>query len=166
MEDMKLARYGAFDNKEHEEMVSRPKNEERVLRHYGEFPHELLNKQVYKYLFSTHHSKSSLINHYTSHGSMTFIERDYLYRKARSRNMSLGLSMSCSSPAAALQQPCILLLFIMFRLYLSLSCCPPPPPSALNPPLHIPPFTTWLCLHFCLASFYKYVGIKVWKLRH
>ena len=53
---MKLDKYGSFDNKKHEEMVWRPKNEEMVLSPYGEFPYELLNKQVCKYLFSTHHS--------------------------------------------------------------------------------------------------------------
>ena len=71
---MKLDKYGSFDNKKHEEMVWRPKNEEMVLSPYGEFPYELLNKQVCKYLFSTHHSKASLLNHYISLGPMSFIE--------------------------------------------------------------------------------------------
>ena len=72
---MKLDKYGSFDNKKHEEMVSRPKNEEMVLSPYGEFPYEMFNKQVCKYLFSTHHSKASLLNHYISLGPMSFIER-------------------------------------------------------------------------------------------
>lgn len=77
MREMKIARCGAFDNKEHEEMVSRPAKEEMVHGHYEEFSHELFNKEVYvcsinKYIFSTH-SKSSLLNYYTSHGPMNFI---------------------------------------------------------------------------------------------
>lgn len=37
------------------------------------YVHGLDNKQILEYLFSNHYSKSSLINHYTSYGSMNFV---------------------------------------------------------------------------------------------
>lgn len=48
---IKSARYGAFDNKELEEMVSGPEKEEVTHGHYEEFSYELMNKKICNYLF-------------------------------------------------------------------------------------------------------------------
>ena len=63
---MKLAKTGIFDNKVHEEMEPNTKKNLHV--------HRLDKKiKIPKYLFSTHHSTSSLICHYSSQWPINFV---------------------------------------------------------------------------------------------
>ena len=72
--DIKVARNGAFDNKENKEVVLGPEQEEIVPGPYEKSSCAILdNKPVCNYLFFIHYSKSSLIIHYALHGSMCFI---------------------------------------------------------------------------------------------
>lgn len=64
MGDMKLARNGIYDNRDHGYIVPRSEQEEVVTTHW------LYNIQICQCLFTTHCSKPSLVNCCTTHGCM------------------------------------------------------------------------------------------------